>query len=66
MRRLGLAGAVRGTVKRTTIADPARRLPLDLVRRGFAPLTPDRLWVADLTSVNVGTGLGRGHRVAHL
>ena len=40
MRRLGLRGAVRGKVKRTTIADPARRLPQDLVRRRFAPLAP--------------------------
>jgi putative transposase len=56
MRRLGLAGAVRGTVKRTTIADPARRLPQDLVRRRFAPLAPDRLWVADLTYVSTWSG----------
>ncbi len=56
MRRLGLAGAVRGKVKRTTIADPARRLPQDLVRRRFAPLAPDRLWVADLTYVSTWSG----------
>jgi putative transposase len=49
MRRLGLAGAVRGTVKRTTIGDRSARLPQDLVQRRFAPPAPDRLWVADLT-----------------
>ena len=44
MKRLGLVGAVRGTVKRTTVADPAAERARDLVRRDFAPLAPDRLW----------------------
>ena len=56
MRRLGLRGAVRGKVKRTTIADRTARLPQDLVRRRFAPLAPDRLWVADLTYVSTWSG----------
>ena len=56
MRRLGLAGAVRGKVKRTTIADRTARLPQDLVQRRFAPLAPDRLWVADLTYVSTWSG----------
>jgi putative transposase len=56
MRRLGLAGAVRGKVKRTTIADPARPLPQDLVQRRFAPPAPDRLWVADITYVSTWSG----------
>ena len=47
MGELGLAGAVRGKVKRTTISDPKAPKPLDLVDRNFAPLAPDRLWVAD-------------------
>jgi len=33
MRRLDLHGAVRGKVKRTTIADKAATLPEDLVQR---------------------------------
>ena len=49
MGELGLAGAVRGKVKRTTISDPKVAKPLDLVDRKFAPLAPDRLWVADFT-----------------
>ena len=49
MRRLDLHGALRGKVKRTTIADPAAKLPDDLVQRRFAPTAPDRLWVADIT-----------------
>jgi putative transposase len=56
MRQLGLHGAVRGKVKRTTIADPAIPLPEDLVQRRFAPAAPDRLWVADLTYVSTWSG----------
>ena len=47
MAELGLAGVVRGKVKRTTISDPRQPKPLDLVKRNFRPLAPDRLWVAD-------------------
>lgn len=59
MRDEGLTGAVRGKIKRTTIADPAGQCARDLVRRRFAPLTPDRLWVGrfhirlDLVGVGV-------------
>jgi putative transposase len=49
MGELGLRGAVRGTVKRTTIADPAAERARDLVLRNFRPAAPDRLWVADIT-----------------
>ena len=49
MRELGLAGAVRGKVKRTTIGDPRQPKPHDLVNRNFRPHAPDRLWVADFT-----------------
>ncbi len=56
MRLEGLAGAVRGKVKRTTIADPSAARPRDLVCRDFAPLAPDRLWVADITYVSTWSG----------
>ena len=56
MKRLGLAGAIRGKVKRTTVADPAAERARDLVHRHFAPLAPDRLWVADLTYVSTWSG----------
>lgn len=49
MRQAGLAGAVRGKVKRTTIADPSAARPDDLVQRRFTPAGPNRLWVADIT-----------------
>lgn len=56
MRQEGLAAAVRGKVKRTTIADSAAQRPDDLVSRRFAPLAPDRLWVADFTYVSTWSG----------
>jgi putative transposase len=49
MGDLGLAGAVRGKAKKTTIADPDHQRADDLVARRFAPLAPDRLWVCDIT-----------------
>nr|WP_280448956.1 IS3 family transposase [Nocardia brasiliensis] len=56
MRELGVRGAVRGRVKRTTIADPAAARPADLVQRRFAPAAPNRLWVADITYVRTWSG----------
>jgi putative transposase len=56
MRDLGLAGAVRGKVKKTTIADDGHRRPADLVSRRFAPTAPDRLWVMDMTYVSTWSG----------
>jgi putative transposase len=56
MGELGLAGAVRGKVKRTTISDPRAPKPQDLVDRNFSPLGPDRLWVADFTYVSTWSG----------
>ena len=56
MRALGLRGVTRGTVKRTTISDPAADRPGDLVGRNFHPPAPNRLWVADLTYVSTWSG----------
>jgi putative transposase len=56
MGELGLAGAVRGKVKRTTISDPKTPKPLDLLDRNFRPLAPDRLWVADFTYCSTWSG----------
>ena len=56
MSELGLAGAVRGKVKRTTISDPRAKKPQNLVDRNFRPLAPDRLWVADFTYVSTWSG----------
>jgi transposase InsO family protein len=57
MRRLGLAGAVRGrkfTV--TTIPETAAARPPDLVTRQFTAVRPNQLWVADLTYVATWRG----------
>ena len=55
MKAAGLAGVVRGKVKRTTIAGVGPR-PDDLVKRKFEPLAPNRLWVADFTYVSTWAG----------
>ena len=57
MRRLGLAGAVRGRAfTRTTIPETAAPRPPDLVTRQFTATRPNQLWVADLTYVATWRG----------
>ena len=57
MRRLGLAGAVRGRAfKVTTIPVSATTRPPDLVARRFTAAHPNQLWVADLTYVATWRG----------
>jgi putative transposase len=57
MRRLGLAGAVRGRAfRRTTIPDAVATRPPDLVTRQFTATRPNQLWVADLTYVATWRG----------
>ena len=56
MRRLGLAGVVRGRKHRTTIPDEVAARPADLVQRDFTATHPNQLWVADLTYVATWTG----------
>ena len=58
MRRLGLAGAVRGRAfRRTTLPDTTTPRPPDLVTRQFAATRPNQLWVADLTYVATWRGV---------
>jgi putative transposase len=56
MRGLGLAGAVRGKVKRTTISSELSPRPADLVERVFSAPAPNRLWLADITYVSTWSG----------
>lgn len=56
MRALGIAGAVRGRPKRTTLPDPAAVRPADLLRRDFTAPAPNRRWVADITYVPTWSG----------
>src|SRR5664280_2906512 len=56
MRGLGLAGAVRGKTKRTTVPSELSPRPADLVERVFSALAPNRLWLADITYVSTWSG----------
>ncbi len=55
-RDQGWEGARYGKTPRTTIPDPGRQRPPDLVHRRFFAPTPNRLWVADFTQVATWTG----------
>jgi putative transposase len=56
MRRLGLAGALRGKMVRTTVSDKDGVRAEDLVKRQFTAGAPNRLWVADFTYVQTWAG----------
>ena len=56
MRRLGLRGAMRGKVVRTTVPDAKAPCPLDRVNRHFTADRPNQLWVSDFTYVSTWQG----------
>jgi putative transposase len=56
MRAMGLQGARRGKVVRTTVPDKAAPCPLDPVTRVFKAPRPNPLWVSDFTSVSTWQG----------
>lgn len=56
MKRLGLQGARRGKVVRTTVPDTALQCPLDRVNRQFKADRPNQLWVSDFTYVSTWQG----------
>ncbi len=56
MRKMGLAGVVRGRTVRTTIPDPAAACPLDRINRQFKAPRPNALWVSDFTYVATWSG----------
>jgi putative transposase len=51
MRAAGLQGVSRRQGPRTTVRDTQNRAALDLVNRHFTAPLPNRLWVADITSI---------------
>jgi len=50
MRGMGLRGAMRGKVVRTTVPDAGAPCPLDRVNRHFKAERPDQLWVSDFSA----------------
>jgi transposase InsO family protein len=56
MKRMGLAGAVRGKTVKTTHSDKATPCPLDRVNRQFRASRPNVLWVSDFTYVATWQG----------
>jgi putative transposase len=56
MRSLGLQGVVRRAKRRTTISRDQTDYPADLVKRQFAAIRPNQLWVADFTYVATWAG----------
>jgi len=56
MGELGLAGAVRGKRRITTLQVKDAELAADLVQRKFEATAPDRLWVSDFTYVLARSG----------
>jgi putative transposase len=57
MRKAGLKGCLRGRRrKRTTRRDGSAMPAPDLLRRNFASVAPDRLWVADITYIKTEEG----------
>ena len=49
MRQMGLSGAIRGKVVKTTVSNPAAPRPRDKVNRHFQASRPNALWMADFT-----------------
>ncbi|WP_413229351.1 DDE-type integrase/transposase/recombinase [Gulosibacter sediminis] len=56
MTLAGVRGVARSKKVFTTKPDPAQAKPRDLVKRGFTAPAPNRLWVANITSVATGEG----------
>ena len=52
MKQIGIRGAVRGKVVKTTVPDTSVPCPRDKVNRIFRAPAPNLLWVSDFTYVS--------------
>jgi putative transposase len=57
MRKMGIAGAVRGKRVITTIPDPSAERAPDRLDRDFVATAPNRCWVADFTHIATWAGV---------
>lgn len=56
MKQIGIRGAVRGKVVKTTVPDTSAPCPRDKVNRQFRAPAPNMLWVSDFTYVSTWQG----------
>lgn len=56
MKQIGIRGAVRGKVIKTTVPDTSAPCPRDKVNRQFRAPAPNLLWVSDFTYVSTWQG----------
>ena len=56
LKQMGLRGAVRGTLVRTTVPDSKAVCPLDRVNRQFTAQRPNQLWLSDFSYVSTWQG----------
>ncbi len=56
MKQIGIRGAVRGKVVKTTVPDTSAPSPRDKVNRVFRAPAPNLLWVSDFTYVSTRQG----------
>jgi putative transposase len=56
MKQIGICGAVRGKIIKTTVPDTSVPCPRDKVNRQFRAAAPNVLWVSDFTYVSTWQG----------
>jgi putative transposase len=56
MKQIGIRGAVRGKVVKTTVPDTSAPCPRDKVNRVFRVPAPNLLWVSDFTYMSTWQG----------
>lgn len=65
MKQIGIRGAVRGKVVKTTVPDTSAPCPRDKVNRVFRAPAPNLLWVSDFTYVSTWQGVRHRARTVY-